>query len=69
MSIPASRIAVAAIGRAVRRGDASAERSARSDLAAAKIDHAITDALTASGASLKREHAAQLAARLNGAAR
>ena len=63
------RIAVAAIGRAVQRGDASAERSTRSDLAAAKIDHAITAALTASGAALKREHAAHLAARLNGAAR
>ncbi|WP_336643365.1 hypothetical protein [Microbacterium sp. MMO-113] len=69
MSIPSSRIAVAAIGRAVRAGDPIAERSARSDLAAAKVDRAITDALSASGARLKPEHAAQLSARLQGGAK
>lgn len=69
MSIPSSLIAVAAIGRAVRAGDPVAERSARSDLAAAKVDRAITDALTVSGVPLKPEHAAQLTARLQGGAR
>lgn len=69
MSIPSPRVAAAKIGRAVRFGDARAEREARSELAAAKIDDAITRTLSASAAPLRRDHATELAARLQAAAR
>lgn len=65
------RVATGRYGAAVRRygPDSPEAADARRDLAAAKISAAIDSALTASGAPLKAEHAAQLAARLNGGAR
>lgn len=65
------RVAGGRYGAAVRRyGPESPEAvDARRDLAAAKISAAIDYALAASGAPLKSEHAAQLAARLQGGAR
>lgn len=69
MPIPTPRVAVAKIGRAVQQRDSLAERDARSELAAAKIDDAISRALSASAVPLKPEHAEALAARLQAAAR
>lgn len=69
MSIPTPRVAVAKIGRAVQQRDPLAERDARSELAAAKIDDAITRSLSAAAVPLKIEHAEALAARLRAAAR
>lgn len=64
------RVAGGRYGAAVRRyGPDSPEAvDARRDLAAAKINASIDSALAASGAPLKPEHAAQLAARLQGGA-
>lgn len=67
MSIPSPRVAAAAVGRSVLLGDPAAERAARQALTAAKVNASIDGALTAAG--IKREHAAELSARLNGAAR
>ncbi|MGX1694070.1 hypothetical protein ACWIBQ_01625 [Microbacterium keratanolyticum] len=65
------RVATSRYGAAVRyHGPESPEAvDARRDLAAAKISASIDSALAASGAPLKPEHAAQLAARLQGGAR
>ena len=67
MSIPSPRVAAAAVGRAVRAGDSAAERDARQALAAAKVNASIDGSLTAAG--INPEHAAQLAARIQGAAK
>lgn len=65
------RVATSRYGAAVRyHGPDSPEAmDARRNLAAAKISASIDSALTAAGAPLKPEHAAQLAARLQGGAR
>lgn len=65
------RAAASRLGAQVRfHGPDSPEATdARRDLAAAKISASIDSALAASGAPLKSEHAAQLAARLQGGAR
>lgn len=70
-SIGTPRVEASRLGPIIQRyGPASPEANAqRSRLAAAKVDRAITDALAASGAPLKPEHAAALAARLQGGAR
>lgn len=70
-SIGTPRVEASRLGPIIQRyGPSSPEAVAqRSRLSAAKISAAIDSALTASGAPLKPEHAAQLAARLNGRSR
>ncbi|GAB6858497.1 hypothetical protein [Microbacterium xylanilyticum] len=65
------RVVTGRYGAAVRRygPDSPEATDLRRDLAAAKISAAIDSALAASGAPLKAEHAAQLAARLKAGAR
>lgn len=65
------REATSRLGAAVRYHgpDSPQAVDARRDLAAAKISASIDSALIAAAAPLKTEHAAALAARLNGAAR
>lgn len=70
-SIGTPRVEASRLGPIIQRyGPASPEALAqRSRLAAAKVGAAIDSALAASGAPLPAEHAAQLAARLQGGAK